>query len=197
MQSFNSYRLVLSPSDFTFSNMDLKISISLSARFCGTPLPNEALGLSYDISSTNVSSHIFEVLCFRFVIVIQYEKSILYTYDTFSWIQPSLSWSPVHQVASFRLWFLNQLLWIFQIILFGLTSNKYVLNHILRKSVSTLILSDFLLFWMTVQLFFTVVYVSGLSCRKLDSYHCLILMVVILFSQWTHPNLSLDFIPFM
>lgn len=58
-------------------------SIFLCSRFSGTLLPDETPGF-IDTPSTNVSSHIFEVLCIRFVIVIQYEKSILYTFDTFS-----------------------------------------------------------------------------------------------------------------
>lgn len=61
--------------------MDFKVFYS-SSRFSGTLLPDEAPG--ENTSSINVSSHIFEGLCIRFVIVIQYEKSILYTYDTFS-----------------------------------------------------------------------------------------------------------------
>ena len=66
---------------FKFSDMDFKV-FSSSSHFSGTLLPDEALG--ENTSSINVSSHIFEGLCIRFVIVIQYEKSILYTYDTFS-----------------------------------------------------------------------------------------------------------------
>ena len=66
---------------FQFSDMDFKVFYS-SSRFSGTLLPDEAPG--ENTSSINVSSHIFEGLCIRFVIVIQYEKSILYTYDTFS-----------------------------------------------------------------------------------------------------------------
>ena len=66
---------------FQFSDMDFKV-FSFSSHFSGTLLPDEAPG--ENTSSINVSSHIFEGLCIRFVIVIQYEKSILYTYDTFS-----------------------------------------------------------------------------------------------------------------
>lgn len=99
MQSFNSYLLshrlrcgipeipfwqiflFCQSMTFQFSDMDFKV-FSSSSHFSGTLLPDEAPG--ENTSSINVSSHIFEGLCIRFVIVIQYEKSILYTYDTFS-----------------------------------------------------------------------------------------------------------------
>ena len=138
-----------------------------------------------------------EGLCIRFVIVIQYEKSILYTYDTFtefSLFQKSCS-------PGFIFKFSVSGKYIFQFFLPSYFSDWHLINISLPvfpfRSFTVQQLSDFLLSYRTVQFFFTVIHVSGLSCRKSDSYHCLILMDVILLSQWTHPRLSLFFILFM
>ena len=174
--------------------MDFKV-FSFSSHFSGTLLPDEAPG--ENTSSINVSSHIFEGLCIRFVIVIQYEKSILYTYDTFtefSLFQKSCS-------PGFIFKFSVSGKYIFQFFLPSYFSDWHLINISLPvfpfRSFTVQQLSDFLLSYRTVQFFFTVIHVSGLSCRKSDSYHCLILMDVILLSQWTHPGLSTYFILFM
>lgn len=134
MQSFNSYSNV--------SNMDFKISCLSIFKI----LRNSSTGRTSKIRSyilfRNVSLHNSENLCIRFVIVIQYEESLLYTLDTISCSSISISISE------------------------------------------------------TFRFFFTVVLVSGLSCRKFDSYHFLILMMVGLRSHWNHPCLSFLFHPF-
>lgn len=74
MQSFHSYLDV--------ADMDVKISFRSVLKFFGTLLPNDFCGRGY-ILLKNVSLHRFQNLCIRFVTVVQYEISFLYTYDTF------------------------------------------------------------------------------------------------------------------
>lgn len=137
--------------------MDLKISFSFLSLLRNSS-SWRSTGIILISLLVNVSSHISEGLCCRFVTVIQYEKSILYTFDTFS-DHSHFLWSPVRQVISFECY-----------------------------------LSDFLLSNMSIRFYLQLIHVSGLSCRKSDSCHWLILMDVKLFSQWTHPILSFYFI---
>lgn len=116
-------------------------------------------------------------------------------------LNPAIFWSPVRQVLSYCSLYLELcplrsfILWM---MFFRLTPDKYISSGISLLSFlpswsGTFWFSSFL---MTVQFSLTMIYVSGLSCRKSDSYHCLILMDVILLSQWTHPGLSDFFHPF-
>lgn len=74
MQSFHSYPIV--------ADMDVKISFRSVLKFFGTLLPNDFCDWGY-ILSKHVSLHKFQNLCIRFVTVVQYEISSLYTFDTF------------------------------------------------------------------------------------------------------------------
>ena len=112
-------------------------------------------------------------------------------------LNPAIFWSPVRQVLSYCSLYLELcplrsfILWM---MFFRLTPDKYISSGISLLSFlpswsGTFWFSSFL---MTVQFSLTMIYVSGLSCRKSDSYHCLILIMHIkLLKYWVNcTNLS-------
>ena len=108
MQSFHSY------SDI--ADMDVKISFSLVS-WNSPELFFRTTSWNYEGYTLlkNVSSHRFQNLCIRSVTAIQYEKSILYTLNTFS--SPCL-----------KLWFIYNGM-LLQILVFGLSSRKLDFCH--------------------------------------------------------------------
>ena len=108
MQSFHSYSDIV--------DMDVKISFSLVS-WNSPELFFRTTSWNYEGYTLlkNVSSHRFQNLCIRSVTAIQYEKSILYTLNTFS--APYL-----------KLWFIYNGM-LLQILVFGLSSRKLDFCH--------------------------------------------------------------------